>query len=146
MHRSCNGTFGGAKRPNFDFLVILDVRNTNIKLVCTERFFLNSKKTSKTNKNKNQFFKIISRFRRDMIFLTPDSESASNSASYRTFRGIKKLFLIILEGKNRFRRKTGFCCSLNKERYSAKTDITIEFSILESTYHESLVGFFFDPE
>ena len=92
MYRSCNGTFGGAKRPNFDFLVILDVRNTNIKLVCTERFFLNSKKTSKTNKKTNWFFKIFSRFRRDMIFLAPDSESASNSASYRTFRGIQSYF------------------------------------------------------
>ena len=144
MYQSCNRTFGGAKRPNFDFLVILDVRNTNIKLVCTERFFLNSKKTSKTNKNKNRFFKIISRFRRDMIFLTPDSESASNSASYRTFRCIKKLFLIILEGKNRFRRKTGFCCSLENERCSAKTDITTEFSIVESTHPKSLICFFFE--
>ena len=70
------------------------------------------KKTTNAPKKICRFFKIFSRFRIDMMFLTPDLESTQNLASYRTFRGPNNSLLVKLEFENRFWRKTGFCCSL----------------------------------
>mgnify|MGYP001827200594 CR=1 FL=1 len=47
-----------------------------------------------------------------------------------------------LECENQFWRKTGFCYSLTYKRCSAKTMVTIEKFMFESTYPESLVSVF----
>ena len=39
MFESQNDTLRGATGPNFDFQVVLDVGNTNIKFVCWYHFF-----------------------------------------------------------------------------------------------------------
>ena len=67
------------------FRVLLDVGITNIKFVRWQLFFLVHKKTSREGKNKNMFFEIISRLRKDTTFLSPDLESTQNSGSYRVF-------------------------------------------------------------
>ena len=107
--------------------------------------YVSLKKTTNAPKKFCRFFKIFSRFRRDMMFLTPDLESTQNLASYRTFRGPKSSLLVKLEFENRFWRKTGFCCSLWTERCSEKMNITTKKFIFESTYHILDSGFFFDP-
>ena len=67
------------------FRVLYDVGITNLKFVRGQLFFLVHKKTSREAKNKNMFFGIISRLRKDTTFLSPDLESTQNSASYRMF-------------------------------------------------------------
>ena len=106
------------------------------------RLYVLVKKTTNAMKKFSRFFKIFSRFRKDTMFLTPDLESTQNLASYRTFRGSKHSFLAKLESKNRFGRKTGFCCSLWTERCSAKTNTTTKKFIFESTYHKLESCFF----
>ena len=88
------------------------------------------------------FFANISWFRCQKLFLTSDSESTQNFGSYRTFLGIYTYFHWVLEILFRFRWKTGFCCSLWIRPLSDRTEGTIEKSLFQSTYHESLVLFF----
>ena len=91
---------------------------------------------------KTRFLANISILWYHTLFLTSDSESTQNFASYRTFFGTIMYFQWVLEILPWFQRKTGFCCSLWIRVLSDRTEGTIEKSMFESTCHESLVFFF----